>query len=112
MRTITYTVSGQRVRELGTVLTDRLQPDESHSGNGFAVLMIEKFEFWRTTSNMQVTIILEYDSPDTALVKLTVGGGGAGIFSWTWGSEQKIEQKLTPELEAAFDDLELTATRT
>jgi len=109
MQVKSYTATGPQFSELEAALTERFTPEESHTGDGFAVLMIEEYEFWRTNSNMQVTIILESSSENSCLVKLTVGGGASGIFNWTYGSEEKALQKITREIEEVFDEFGMTA---
>lgn len=93
--------------DLREALTERLTSEESHVGDGFAVLMIEKYEFWRTNSNMQVTIILESLSEKSHLVKIIVGGGASELLNWTHGSEQKILRKITHRIEEVIDELGL-----
>ncbi|WP_223173912.1 MULTISPECIES: hypothetical protein [Haloferax] len=107
MRVVNYTVTGGQFSDLIDALTERFSPEESHTGDGFAVLLIEKYEFWRTNSNMQVTIILEEMTRTTWFLKIVVGGGASGIFNWTYGSEQKVLRKMTTGIEELIDELDM-----
>ncbi|MFH5798552.1 hypothetical protein [Haladaptatus sp. CMAA 1911] len=94
MQVKSYTATGPQFSELEAALTERFTPEESHTGDGFAVLMIEKYEFWRTNSNMQVTIILESLSENSCLVKLTVGGGRADSSIGLMDRKQRYFERL------------------
>ncbi|WP_241768329.1 hypothetical protein [Haloferax sp. ATB1] len=105
MKVASYTVTGRHYAELTDALTERFSPAEAHTGDGFAVLLIEKYEFWRTNSNMQATIILEEQTETTCFLKVIVGGGASGIFNLTFGSEQKVLRKMTTGIEEVIDEL-------
>lgn len=108
MHVRTYTVTGPGVAELETALSERLNPKASHSGDGFAVLLCEEYELWRTNSNMQATVIIDHESDDTATVKVTVGGGATGLLKLTWGSERKVGKKFMQRIESEFETLGLS----
>jgi hypothetical protein len=111
MQERTYTVTGSNLSELAAALEAKLEPKATHDGDGFTVLMCEEFEFWRTNSNMQATVILDHQDDDTATVNVTVGGGGAGLLQWTFGSEKKVGRKFWRGVVRVFDDLGLRWTK-
>lgn len=112
MRETSYTVTGQDISALTAALTTQFSPEETHTTDGVAVLMTEEYEFWRTNSNMQVTLILEFRDDHTCLSKLVVGGGASGLLNITHGSEKKILRTVAREFEAVCEDLGLTVSET
>lgn len=109
MQCASYSLEGQLASDLPPKLRDALKPSTSYGGDGFDVLLVEKQEFWRTNSNMQVTVILDRTSETSYDVEVCVGGGAGGLLNLTFGSEKKILGKIRPKLERAFDDLALEA---
>ena len=108
MEVTTHILSGSAVSELGSSLDEVFTPQELHVGDGFVALIVEKYEFWRTNSNMQATIIVDQGSSESALVKIAVGGGATGLHQTTLGSETKILRKLNSRIEELFSELELS----
>jgi hypothetical protein len=107
MKETIYLVSGSAVSGLNTHLKEVLEVNELHAGDGFTVFYAENFSWW-TASDMQTTIIVDRQSPDTAVVKTAVGGGATGFLQMTLGSEARILQKLESQIEDVFSDLDLS----
>ncbi|QPV63171.1 hypothetical protein I7X12_00620 [Halosimplex litoreum] len=106
----TYEIEDADATDLATAVVDRLEPDHRYDGRGFDVLVAEEYEFWRTNSNMQVTVIVD-GTGDGCRIEVFVGGGATGIFQFTAGSETKILRAAVSEIEYALDELDVEVER-
>jgi len=71
------------------------------------VILAEEFDFWRTNSNLQVTVVVERRDEETCRVEVFAGGGAAGILEFTFGNETKWRDSVASDLEYLFDRLDL-----
>lgn len=114
----TVTVTGDGVGELLTELTGPgMAMNQTRYKRGyFGVIAWERWDSWRTNSDMMVTVVMDLRDDRTCEVAVLVGGGGEGAMGLDWSVESVVADHLlgaersaeAAAFEEAIDHLEET----
>ncbi|WXG39984.1 MAG: DUF6054 family protein [Candidatus Freyarchaeum deiterrae] len=66
---------------------------DSKSGN-LKILVLDKYDFFRTNSNLAVTLLFDLESVDVCNIKIIVAGGGRGMLQFDMGAENSLLNKI------------------
>jgi hypothetical protein len=113
----TVTVRGERADALLSELTGpkRAMNRTRYRADTFGVLAWERWDSWRTNSDLMVTVVIEVRDERTCEVAVMAGGGGEGAMGLDWsvgsvvadhllGAERSAEAAAFEEAIEALED--------
>lgn len=92
MEIVQIRVKGPNLDTLPQMLVDRLPHSHWYKNDRFHLISNEK-HYLRSDGLIMTTVLVDLNSPLTAVIEITAGGGGKGLFTLEWNVEEKrIEQ--------------------
>lgn len=82
----TITVRGEGASQLLTELSGPIKGMNKtrYAADGFSILAWERYDVWRTNSDIMVALIMDLTDSRTCEVAIMAGGGGDEILGWDW----------------------------
>jgi len=114
----TITVRGDDVERLMSELTGPGMGSEKtrYRTDDFAVLAWERWDAWRTNSDLMVAVVMDVEDERTCTLAVMAGGGGEGALGLDWSVTSAIAESVTGKersaetaaFEEAIEDIEET----